>query len=234
LNPLLETTAKTEEVEFLVPEKGGSDHVKIGKSFVVLATLAVPTSTSQIYNGSGGISLALRNRFVTVRVSSPDLSSSPEIREKIAYSVLSRMSHEKINAGTSAGIRKGVFNPDIPSTLLTQVLNNELLNSFSKAIGKIEPPLHTIRDIAFLATAVCWTYGIVHFKKPEDLVDACMLKEEWLASDEADTLILHTVDYNKPGDRFFFSSSDRHSPMWQMMAALCVASASGQHLFFQV
>jgi hypothetical protein len=233
LNPLLETNAKIEDVQFLVPEKGGLDQMDVGKSFVVIATLATPTSTSQMCGDNCGISLALRNRFVTIHVESPDLNSS-EIRKEIARSVLSRMTIKKINAASKAGNIEGVPNSYIPSTLQTTILNTELINNLSEAIANTKLPPCTVRDIALLATAVGWAHGTIEWKEPEELVRACTLDEKWLASDEADTLILHTVGHNKPGQRFFFSTHDRYSPMWQVMAALCMASASAQHLFLQV
>jgi hypothetical protein len=207
----------------------------VGKNFVILATLPIlstPTSSSELYS-SNNISLALRNRFVTICVESPDLTVV-KTRKEIAASVLSRMTNEKIQAAIVAGDKKGIFNPDIPSTLYTRTLNPELINDFSDAIAEIKVPPCTVRDIASLATAVGWAYGSINWKDPKELMKACMLDEEWLASDDADTLVLHTVGYNKPGERFFFNTHDRHSPMWQIIAALSVASASSQHIFLQV
>jgi hypothetical protein len=70
LIPLLETFVKEEDVQFLFLLLKKEAQIILmwgGKSFVVLATLAIPTSTSQVYSGSCGISLVLRNCFVTTQ-----------------------------------------------------------------------------------------------------------------------------------------------------------------------
>jgi MoxR-like ATPase len=69
MNPVLEKNAQLGPTKFLVPEKGESPEVDVQYGFVVIATLTIDP-----HRCSPGVSLALRNRFVTVAVERPDLA----------------------------------------------------------------------------------------------------------------------------------------------------------------
>jgi midasin (ATPase involved in ribosome maturation) len=71
MNPILEKNARFPDTTFLVPEMGKSKEQEIKCGFVVIATLSIdPNGQSE------GVSLALRNRFVTVAVEAPVLEES--------------------------------------------------------------------------------------------------------------------------------------------------------------
>jgi hypothetical protein len=70
LNPLFKKNARLGPTLFLVLEKGECQEIGAKEGFVVTVTLTVNANR----NGEA-VSLALRNRFVTVAVDSPVLSS---------------------------------------------------------------------------------------------------------------------------------------------------------------
>jgi hypothetical protein len=230
-----------ENVTFLVPEKGGIIQLKVGNSFVVIATLATPSSafssseSDSFGKNDVGISLALRNRFVTIHVETPDLNF--ETRKNIARSVLLRMTDKKIGSALSIPIPEEVPSGRIPKKLCTTQIPHEDVDSISSSIGHANPLPGTVRDVAMLSIAVGWLHGVISLEKNEmdQLVLACLLNEDWLASSKSEILIDRTIMQQKiEGQRFFFNTSNRKSTMWQLIASLCTASASAQHLFLQV
>ncbi|KAA6377565.1 MAG: hypothetical protein EZS28_026909 [Streblomastix strix] len=87
LNPILERNARREKTIFLVPEKGESTEQQVAQGFVVIATLTTnPNRQEQT------ISLAFRNRFVTIAAEPPELIN--ETRTFVAQTVISKVAEK--------------------------------------------------------------------------------------------------------------------------------------------
>ncbi|KAA6396296.1 MAG: hypothetical protein EZS28_008170, partial [Streblomastix strix] len=87
LNPILEKNSRRDKAPFLVPEKGGCTEQQVEQGFVVVATLTTnPNRQEQ------AISLALRNRFVTIAVDPPELSD--QLRTLIAQTDISKVAEK--------------------------------------------------------------------------------------------------------------------------------------------
>jgi hypothetical protein len=88
LNPLLEKNVRAGTLTFLVPEKGEPTEVEVKESFVVISTL-----TMNFSRNDQAISLALRNRFVTIAVEVPKLNKSKRV--EIAKSTIRNFNSHK-------------------------------------------------------------------------------------------------------------------------------------------
>ncbi|KAA6403417.1 MAG: hypothetical protein EZS28_001045, partial [Streblomastix strix] len=87
LNPILEKNARRDQTPFLVPEKVEFTEQHVAQGFVVIATLTTnPNRQGQT------ISLALRNRFVTIAVDPPELSD--QLRTLIAQTDISKVAEK--------------------------------------------------------------------------------------------------------------------------------------------
>jgi hypothetical protein len=227
-------------VSFLVPEKGESDPIRVGKSFVIIATLSTQNENigreggSSGSSGGSGISFALRNRFVTIQVKEPILNFST--REDIAKCVVKRLTKDKIDTSLKSESYEYFTSSSVPEFLCPEELTNNEVNSISKVVAEKTLDSSAVRDVASLATAVSWSHKTILCNDPKDLVRACMLDAKWLASEDSEKVVSKTVRKEVDGQkqRYFYDATDGESPMWQVMASICVSSISAQNLFLQV
>ena len=90
-----------------------------------------------------------------------------------------------------------------------------------------------IRQVGQLSSSVAMGYGIIEYSSPDDFVQACDMKHNWLGSEPSKTLVNRTINQLVDDPTFYYQTTDKNSPMWQTIAALCVGSATSQHLFLQ-
>ncbi|KAA6359825.1 MAG: hypothetical protein EZS28_044648, partial [Streblomastix strix] len=215
LNPILEKNARRDKAPFLVPEKGESTEQQVAQGFVVIATLTTnPNRQTQ------AISLALRNRFVTVAVEPPELNE--EFRTLFAQTVISKVAMKT----------KSIKADELPYNIRPTIPQIDQINQMAQAVSTSLPNTSTIREVAQLAHSACSTFGIIDGLPNIELIALCHLHRDVLASNAAEILIQRMLNLPKSGQRFFYDS-DRNSPMWQSIAALTISSASGWPLFLQ-
>jgi MoxR-like ATPase len=215
LNPVLEKNARLGPTKFLVPEKGESPELDVKVGFVVIATLTINPRRQ-----GPAVSLALRNRFVTIAVEAPVLVVP--LREKIAQMAITSVSDHLASIDLSS----------LSSWAIPKVPDPSAVQDLVRVIGQAVPETATVRDIALLSRAARSVFGVIECKSCESHVQTCRLVPEELASEAVETLVHRTVNDGVPGQRFFFKG-DRKAPMWQSMAALSVSSATGVPLFLQ-
>ncbi|KAA6353939.1 MAG: hypothetical protein EZS28_050534, partial [Streblomastix strix] len=168
LNPILEKNARRDQTSFLVPEKGESTEQHVAQGFVVIATLTTnPNRQTQ------AISLALRNRFITIAVEPPELSD--KLRTLVAKEVISKVA-EKM---------KLINQEELPLGIRPSVPKIDNINQLVQAISSALPNTSTIRDIAQLSHAVCSTYGIIDGLPNLELISQCHLHKDALASNSS-------------------------------------------------
>jgi MoxR-like ATPase len=215
LNPLLEKNVRLGPTTFLVPEKGEQTEVNVKEGFIMISTLTIDP-----YRQGPTVSLALRNRFVTIAVDSPLLE--PALRENIAQVVIAKVTADLKSTNLS----------HMPAWAVSKEPSEDEAKKLSHAVAKLTANAQTVREIAFLAQAARSTWGITGATSYESHVEACRLMSDELAADNLEPLIHRTVNDEVPGQRFFFKG-DRNAPMWQSIAALSMSSMTGVPLFLQ-
>ena len=234
MNPLLESNAKLNNNndnprKFIVPENGSEKDgsIDVGSDFVVIATVShLPESQfSQMNKGENSISLALRNRFLTIQFEANKINENS--RKEIAKSIIEK---------EEAKISKSHMNDNdgIPSSLRPNLITDPaVIDKLSECIAKAFTDETPIRQIAKLSNAVALGYGIIEYTTPEAFIQACNMNTDWLASDSSETLVNRTVDQFVIDPTFYYKTEDKHSPMWQTISALSLGSATSQHVFLQ-
>ncbi|KAA6353964.1 MAG: hypothetical protein EZS28_050509, partial [Streblomastix strix] len=122
LNPILEKNARRDQTPFLFPEKVEFTEQQIKEGFVVIATLTTnPNRQGQ------AISLAFRNRFVTIAVEHPELSD--KFRTLFAQTVISKVA-EKM---------KLINQEKLPLGIRTSIPKQDQINQLALAISASLP-----------------------------------------------------------------------------------------------
>ncbi|KAA6378241.1 MAG: putative AAA family ATPase midasin, partial [Streblomastix strix] len=112
------------------------------------------------------ISLALRNRFVTVAVEAPELSD--ELRTLFAQTVVSKVS-QKISS---------LKQKEQPPCIKTSIPKQDQIILLAQAVSTAIPNISSIRDIEQLAHAVCSTYGIIDNIHNSEMISLILLNRD--------------------------------------------------------
>ncbi|KAA6398498.1 MAG: putative dynein heavy chain [Streblomastix strix] len=215
INPVLEKNSQREKIKFLVPEKGEAVEQEIKQGFVVISTLTINENRQ-----TPAISLALRNRFVTVAVESPKLQEQQ--RAQIAKDIISKNTKKM----------QTIKNDGLPTDITPKIPDDNDISHLAEAISRSLPDTTTIRDISLLVHTVCFTFGIVKKLTTEEQIELCKFQPKSLASEAAETFVQRTLKIPTSRQRFFYEG-DKNSPMWQVISALSIASISGQPVFLK-
>ncbi|KAA6379758.1 MAG: hypothetical protein EZS28_024715 [Streblomastix strix] len=230
LNPILEKNARRGGTQFLVPERGESTEQQVKEGFVVIATL-----TTNPNRQTPAISLALRNRFITIAVEPPELKE--ELQTLFAQIVISNVAEklrslfDQTTISNDSQKIKSIKNEELPHGIKPTIPKKDQIKQLSQQISKGLLNTATIRDVALLAHAVCSTYGIIDGLPAPELVALCQLLSDQLTSN-MEIFIQRTLTSPKSGQRFFYEG-DHKAPMWKSIAALTISSSTGRPLFLQ-
>jgi cobaltochelatase CobS len=199
---------------FLVPEKGESMEQSLIPGFVGLATL-----TLDGIRQTPAISLALRNRFVSIAVENPTMTS--DLKQQIAVTTTAKFSERCPPSDWSI----------LPPWTKPLPANAQTAGELARTVAVQVHEKSTVRDVALLAQASASVVGIVVGLALDSHVKTCQFDKDCLTTDAVADLIHQTIEEG-PRQRFFYKG-DRKAPMWQSIAALTVGSLTGTPLFFQ-
>jgi MoxR-like ATPase len=219
LNPILDLNSRQNENHIFIPEYDDDMKVPVKSGFVVIATLTLKDEVEK-----QSISFNLRNRFVTIAFESPRLTF--EMRAKIAETVIDKLSARL--AVLDIEILK-----DFPEWWgIRKTISKSDTKALAHAVATVSPETSTIKDISLIAHAGRTAWGVLICKTCEKHILGCQLNPEELESEGCANLVELTVR-NPIVNQQFISKGDRKSPMWQLIAALSVCSATGVPLFVE-
>jgi MoxR-like ATPase len=221
MNPILEKNARFEGSSFLVPEMGKSKEQPVAPGFVVIATLSIDPNRN-----SEAVSLALRNRFVTIAVEAPVLNESLKLSIARAGIMRSGIQLDRLaNSERPPWAEARSLDEDDAAGLSLSVAGAFSLEAANDCD-------HTIRGLILLSDACCRVFDMIPSQNHSEHVDVCRLRHEALAFQATETLVERTLKDPVPDQRFFYRG-DTKSAMFRTIAALSVASGIGRPLFLQ-